>query len=100
MGSAQRLHMKLRLKTLTLLMGIVALSAGAIALNGFEPVSETDHASVMPVDAASDPWASLDYSSYGVSFRNSLAKLIKQTGNKTISYSSNNDVLKKSSLAR
>ena len=96
MGSAQRLHMKLRLKTLTLLMGIVALSAGAIALNGFEPVSETDHASVMPVDAASDPWASLDYSSYGVSFRNSLAKLIKQTGNKTISYSSNNDVLKKS----
>lgn len=88
--------MKLRLKTLTLLMGIVALSAGAIALNNFNPTSEIDHASVTPVDAASDPWASLDYSSYGVSFRNSLAKLIKQTGNKTISYKSNNEVLKKS----
>lgn len=88
--------MKLRLKTLTLLMGIVALSSGAIALNSFNPASEIDHASVMPVDAASDPWASLDYSSYGVSFRNSLAKLIKQTGNKTISYKSNNEVLKKS----
>lgn len=88
--------MKLRLKTLTLLMGIVALSAGAIALNGFEPASETDHASVMPVDAASDPWASLDYSSYGTSFRNTLSSLIKKTGSKTISYSSNNEVLKKS----
>ena len=96
MGSAQRLHMKLRLKTLTLLMGIVALSAGAIALNGFEPASETDHASVVPVDAASDPWASLDYSSYGTSFRNTLSSLIKKTGSKTISYSSNNEVLKKS----
>lgn len=96
MGLALRLHMKLRLKTLTLLMGIVALSAGAIALNSFNPTSEIDHASVTPVDAASDPWASLDYSSYGVSFRNSLAKLIKQTGNKTISYNSNNEVLKKS----
>lgn len=96
MGSAQRLHMKLRLKTLTLLMGIVALSAGAIALNSFNPTSETDHASVMPVDAASDPWASLDYSSYGTSFRNTLSSLIKKTGSKTISYSSNNEVLKKS----
>lgn len=88
--------MKLRLKTLTLLMGIVALSAGAIALNSFNPTSETDHASVMPVDAASDPWASLDYSSYGTSFRNTLSSLIKKTGSKTISYSSNNEVLKKS----
>lgn len=44
-------------------------------------------------------WKDLDLNTYGNTFRAKLQSLIKNTGSKTINYSSNNDVLKQSDKA-
>lgn len=41
-------------------------------------------------------WSSLDLNAYGNTFRSQLQSLINKTGNKTISYKANNEVLKQS----
>lgn len=44
-------------------------------------------------------WSSLDFSTYGNTFRAALQSLIKKTGNRTVGYSANNTILAQSDKA-
>ena len=52
-----------------------------------------------PTTEIKSQWISLDFTTYGNTFRAELQKLINKTGSKTISYKANNDVLAQSDKA-
>ena len=86
------------MKTSTrLLLSLAALSSlSVVTAVAVEVNYHRDPEAITSVDASSSAWNALDYSSYGVEFRNQLSELIYDTGHRTIGYSSNNEVLKHS----
>ena len=86
--------MKTSFKFLLATFGLTGLTGAALSAISIKEAADPE--AITPVDAAASAWAGLDYASYGKEFQMELEDLIYATGHKTIGYSSNNEVLRKS----
>lgn len=88
--------MKGKLKLAIASLGLVAFASSGIGVGSLLESHVLEQPSVVQVEAASDPWADLDFYSYGAEFRDQLARLIEDTGDRTVSYSGSTDILRES----
>lgn len=88
--------MKGKLKLAIASLGLVAFASSGIGVGGLLESHLFEQPSVVQVEATSDPWADLDFYSYGAEFRDQLARLIEDTGDRTVSYSGSTDILRES----
>lgn len=88
--------MKGKLKLAIASLGLAAFASSGIGVGGLLESHVFEQPSAVQVEAASDPWADLDFYSYGAEFRDQLARLIEDTGDRTVSYSGSTDILRES----
>ena len=88
--------MKGKLKLAIASLGLVVFASSGIGVGGLLESHVFEQPSVVQVEATSDPWADLDFYSYGAEFRDQLARLIEDTGDRTVSYSGSTDILRES----
>ena len=75
-----------------------AVESSDITSDTSDKTSDTSDSSDTNVELE-EQWQGLDLNTYGNTFRKQLQDLIKQTGNKTISYKNNNSILAESDKA-
>ncbi len=88
--------MKGKLKLAIASLGLVAFASSGIGVGGLLESHVFEQPSIVQVEATSDPWADLDFYSYGAEFRDQLARLIEDTGDRTVGYSGSTDILRES----